>query len=221
MNQSFQSSRASRSPRSGEAGAWSVARVIGERVDGLCMVTGMTPLDARVMSVLDMAVGDAVTLDLGGDIRLAAHVRWVEGAVAGIGFDAAVHADDAEDSTSVIERQVPRFRRCVPVRLERHGREQPGELVDISQHGACIVAPAQPWLRLGTGVVLEIDGCDPIDAEIRWQQGERIGLVFHSHVQLWKLDKRLQEWGRICESCTRGDCADQAQRSRVNPRHAG
>jgi hypothetical protein len=195
--------------------AWTVARLVGKRIDGLCMVTGVTPAGARLMTVLEINVGDEIALDLGGETRFAAQVRWVEGGVAGIGFARPVIGGEGTGKgmprSRESRRRPPRFHRCVPVTLERHGREQTGELVDISQFGACIAAPAQPWLRLGSGVVLQIEGCDTIDAEVRWLEDGRVGLAFHSHVHLRKFDKHLKEWARSCSGCTREDCDARAR----------
>jgi hypothetical protein len=207
MNAPFQPHRDARLPHRRDGDTWSVARLVGSRVDGLCMVTGVTPDGARLMSVLELAVGEEITIDMGGEARFAARVRWIEGAVAGIGFAAPMLSGGNEDKLSDSIDRRPRFRRCVPVTLERHGREQVGELVDISQFGACIATPDLPWLRLGSGVVLEIDGCDPFDAEVRWRRDGRIGVAFRSHVQLWKLDKQLQTWAGACRGCRREDCA--------------
>lgn len=193
--------------------AWSVARLVGSRVDGLCMVAGMTPAGARVMTVLELAVGDEIVLDMGGETHLPAQVRWVEGAVAGVGFVLPIGAGEAPEPYSH-RRQPPRFRRCVPVTLERHGREQAGELVDVSQFGACIAAPAQPWLRPGGSVVLEIDGCDAIDAEVRWRDDCHVGLAFRDPVSLRRFDKQLKHWATACEGCHRDDCGQRAGKRR-------
>jgi len=194
--------------------AWSVARLVGCRADGLCMVAGVTTEGARVMSVLELAVGDEIILDMGGDSPRPARVRWIEGAVAGIGFVVPTGTGtgtgagpDRQDH----RRQPPRFRRCVPVTLERHGREQAGELVEVSQFGARIAAPPQPWLRVGGGVVLEIDGCDALDAEVRWRDDGHVGLAFRSPVQLRRFDKQLQQWATACVGCRRDDCEQQAR----------
>lgn len=188
-----------------ENAGWFVARVLSGGIDGLCVVSDLTTVGAKVMAVTPLAVDERVELDLGDGLRVAGKVRWVDPTRCGLEFDPPI--DPARLSQSaLIEAPAPRFRRCVAVSLERHGRQATAQLLEISPSSASLALPHQPWIRDGAEIEVDIDGFYPTEAEVSWIEGERIGIEFRNPMQLWRLDNQLREWARDCGACPKTDC---------------
>lgn len=188
--------------------SWILARLIGSEADGLCMVSEVTPLGARVVCALELRVDEPVTLDLGEAGRIAAHVRWMATGAARIEFETPLIPAILPNSGFVPDqrRTHPRFRRCTDIKLDRQGRELAVTLANISSTGICVTAPAQPWLREGAEVVVTIKGFEPAEASVHWIDNGRIGLEFIAPLRLWRLDNWLKTWAGKCTTCQSVAC---------------
>lgn len=184
---------------------WFVARVLCGVIDGLCVVADLTAVGAKIMAVTPLSVDDRIILDLGQDLRVAGQVRWTDTTRCGVEFDPPL-------DPAILARvagadfPAPRFRRCVAVSLERHGRQANAQLVDISPADASLSLPHEPWIREGAELEVEIAGFYPTEAEVSWIEGERIGVQFRNPIQLWRFDNQLREWGRDCGLCAMTSC---------------
>ena len=187
---------------------WSLARLIGADSDGLCMVTSLTPLGARLVCVLDLDVGAPVVLDFGEERKALAHVRWLDDGVAGIEFAAPFDGARLAAAGAIGDRPfaTPRFRRCAPAMVNWNGSSFAGELVEIGCDSARLRGPGLAEIPAGAAVTLRIEGLEPCEGRLCWAGPDCAGIVFTSTIQLWRLDKWLKALAADCRTCPAENC---------------
>lgn len=184
---------------------WFIARILVDGIDGLCVVSDLTAVGAKVMSVIPLAVDARVVIDLGERRLAAGQVHWADPTRCGVEFDPPL-APALVQAAAAGTTPAPRFKRCVPVTIERHGRQATAQLVEISPTGACLELAHEPWIREGAELEVLIEGFYPAEADVRWVEDQRIAVDFRTPIQLWRLDNQLHAWARECDACPVRDC---------------
>lgn len=131
-------------------------------------------------------LGDTVTALLSGDQELTGTVRWRKKALAGIEFltpidIAKVLSKPTEASQGRIPR-LPRVEMKHPINLHQGSRLIHADICDISPAGLCVrtdfTFEIGKKLRLSVPDLLDINGI------VRWQSGDRVGIVFSQRLPL-------------------------------------
>jgi hypothetical protein len=160
--------------------------------ESLCVVRNISSGGLMAETYESLAVGQAVHLQFASEITLAGTVVWQRERMAGIRFDAPVDVFELLRPTSHFRPM--RFRDRAPrvavsgqVELRAGARYHRAKLCDISQGGAKLLVP-EP-LRLDEEIVLRAGTLHPLRGNVRWQDGNAIGVAFHSPVPLEELTR--------------------------------
>ncbi|HEY6870507.1 MAG TPA: hypothetical protein VI199_12200, partial [Novosphingobium sp.] len=65
---------------------WFVARLLSGNIDGLCVVSDLTAVDAKIVAATPLAVDQRITLDLGQGLNISGEVRWIDPTRCGLEF---------------------------------------------------------------------------------------------------------------------------------------
>jgi hypothetical protein len=174
-----------------------VAKLVVDGCEFPCVLRDVSPGGIRARLFVPLPDQAGCTLELGNGARFAIEPVWQRDGEAGFRFREA-----PVDLALLIEEPSPFPRRHLRLRLEApllvHSLADDlalsGRLTDLSQHGAA--AELGPGLALRQLVRLELPGCAPIDARLRWRRGTAHGLVFDRCFrldELAELARRLQD----------------------------
>ena len=133
-----------------------------------------------------IAVGDRLWIEPRGCQPIWGSVRWSEAQRHGIAFDAQMQFESllalTETETHSQVTRAPRVSVNLPARLCVAGSWYQVRLCDLSQSGAKLVTNLV--LSDSEPVLLSIMGLRNVDAFVRWQREDRIGLLFAEPISI-------------------------------------
>lgn len=124
------------------------------------------------------------SIELASGERHPVEKVWEDGEINGFRFSDPVALEQLLAESPVGKRKRPvRLRLKHDVAVFAAGRRSDGLLVDISQHGACIVS--DEYLAIDERIRIEGDGLPELSAKVRWRRRPLYGLIFE---QTFRLD---------------------------------
>jgi hypothetical protein len=134
----------------------------------------------------NIAVGDRLWIEPRGCQSIWGSVRWSDAPRHGVAFDTEIQFESllalaGEDTPNQVARS-PRINVDLDARLCVAASWHRVHLCDLSQSGAKLASTL--ILPDGEPVLLSIDGLRTIDAFVRWQRKDRIGLLFAEPISI-------------------------------------
>tara|TARA_R110002110_G_scaffold62890_9_gene175189 strand:- start:3287 stop:4210 length:924 start_codon:yes stop_codon:yes gene_type:complete len=131
-------------------------------------------------------LGDSVTALLTEDQELAGTVRWRKKALAGIEFFspidiAKVLAKPCDAKHGRVSR-LPRIEMQHPINIYQGSRLIHADIRDISPAGICVATDFA--FEIGKKLRLSVPDLLDINGTVRWQAGNRVGIVFSQRLPL-------------------------------------
>jgi hypothetical protein len=125
-----------------------------------------------VLCATNLSVGEQLDIAVAGRGKIAATVRWVDGARSGLSFDSI--AESAVDQTA---RQHERVSVEGEVTMRRAGKMSfRVHIYDLSPDGCKAEFVERP--ELNEQVWIKFDGMEALEAKVRWIVGAKAGLRF-------------------------------------------
>lgn len=172
-----------------------VAKLRCQSGEYLCVIHDVSETGVRVRLFNAHPPDRHLFLELADGELYAIERRWMKGIFAGYVFSCRVEIDEFLNKGRKPDRPV-RLRIAHPVRIGVAGDCGRAELVNLSQHGACIEADREIPLR--APLRIELPGAAPRLAHICWRRNYRHGLVFQQALPLEELARlalELQPYG--------------------------
>jgi hypothetical protein len=171
----------------------------------------LSAVGATLRTDAELAVGDALELELGNGQRVPGRTVWAEDGAAGFVFDAPLDVIGALAHTlarlPADRRRLPRVELDQTVSIRRGNKVDQARTRNLSQGGAGIETRLE--LQTGEPVQLVFDGLRPFGATVRWVQSGQAGLAFDEELG-WQT---LMPWLRNVQQSA------IAARPRPNPIH--
>ncbi|WP_373490352.1 PilZ domain-containing protein [Parasphingorhabdus sp.] len=163
-----------------------LAKIKAESGEGWGFIKNLSAAGMMVEVHPKFELGETITAFLSEDQVLKGTVRWRKNALAGIEFSAPIDiskvlAKPSEASHGRVPR-LPRVEMQHPINLYQGSRLIPADICDISPAGICVrtdfTFEIGKKLRLSVPELLDINGT------VRWQSGDRVGIVFAQRLPL-------------------------------------
>jgi hypothetical protein len=136
---------------------------------------------------LDLSPGQEVKLSVPGRGAIEAHVRWYANGKAGLVFAPEV-------AKPQVKRKTERLELTAEVKLRRvGGAAYRVSVFDLSPLGCRAEVIEQP--RQGEIMLIKFDGLEGLEAEARWVEGHRAGLLFEKPIHPAVFDLLLTRLG--------------------------
>jgi hypothetical protein len=163
-----------------------LAKIKAESGEGWGFIKNLSATGMMVEVHPKFELGDSVSALLTEDQELTGTVRWRKQALAGIEFSKPIDiAKVLSKPTEASQGRVPRLPRIEmkhPINLYQGSRLIPADICDISPAGICVrtdfVFEIGKSLRLSVPELLDINGT------VRWQSGDRVGIIFSQRLPL-------------------------------------
>lgn len=131
-------------------------------------------------------LGDSVSALLTEDQELAGTVRWRKKALAGVEFfspiDIAKVLAKPGDAKQGRVSRLPRIEMKHPINLYQGSRLIHADIRDISPAGICVATDFT--FEIGKKLRLSVPDLLDINGTVRWQSGNRVGIVFSHRLPL-------------------------------------
>ena len=131
-------------------------------------------------------LGDSVSALLTEDQELAGTVRWRKKALAGVEFfspiDIAKVLAKPGDAKQGRVSRLPRIEMTHPINLYQGSRLINADIRDISPAGICVATDFT--FEIGKKLRLSVPDLLDINGTVRWQSGNRVGIVFSQRLPL-------------------------------------
>ncbi|AMO72105.1 PilZ domain-containing protein [Sphingorhabdus sp. M41] len=163
-----------------------LAKIKTESGEGWGFIKNLSATGMMVEVHPDFELSDGISALLTEDQELAGTVRWRKKALAGIEFTtpidiAEVLAKPNEAKHGRISR-LPRIEMKHPINLYQGSRLIHGDICDISPAGICVSTDFT--FEIGKNLRLSVPELLDITGTVRWQSGQRVGIVFSKRLPL-------------------------------------
>lgn len=168
------------------------AKLITDRGEELCRIRNISAGGIRAESCIPHADGAHVVIELRSDQRLAGSVAWSRKTSIGIRFDESVDVAQVLSKSAGDKRQYarqPRVQTPCVARLQIGAVTHKVPVTDISQGGIKVVA--DETCRVGTPVVVTVDGLPSVEGAIRWVRDGEAGIAFNKPIHFDQLTRWL------------------------------
>lgn len=159
-----------------------VGRMIGERSDALCRIRNISDGGLRAEVHAHFEVGERIRIEFRNSDTIAGVVRWADGTVIGVRFDAPVDVarllagSATQRGEGAQAPRAPRLPTSSWAEIRIGGHVHRAALLDLSQGGAKLRARAT--LARDAIVTLVVPGLEPVRGVVRWARGEHVGIAF-------------------------------------------
>lgn len=195
-----------------------LAKIKAEAGEGWGFIKNLSATGMMVEVHPNFELGDSVAALLTEDHELTGSVRWRQKALAGIEFSkpidvAKVLAKPNAASQGRIPR-LPRIEMKHPINLYQGSRLIHANICDISPAGICVSTDFT--FEIGKNLRLSVPELLDINGTVRWQSGNRVGIIFSKRLPLDDLMIWLSTFyraakidaGELAVLNTRSDMAD-------------
>ena len=188
--------------RSGER-YLSLLRVGALLIDGrreLCLVRIVSAGGMMIRPYSTISAGTAVTVELKHGETVSGVARWIEEGLIGIAFDQPIDVvallTSSEDGP---QPRMPRIELSCTAWVREDADIYRTRTVNISQGGMCV--EGDPRLNVDAKVILSLAGLGPIDARVKWKEGDRYGIGFNRVLAVNELMSFLRQQQRFANRC--------------------
>ena len=188
--------------RSGER-YLSLLRVGALLIDGrreLCLVRNVSAGGMMIRPYSTISAGTTVTVELKHGETVSGVARWIEEGLIGIAFDQPIDVvallTSSEDGP---QPRMPRIELSCTAWVREDADIYRTRTVNISQGGMCV--EGDPRLNVDAKVILSLAGLGPIDARVKWKEGDRYGIGFNRVLAVNELMSFLRQQQRFANRC--------------------
>jgi hypothetical protein len=163
-----------------------LAKIKAESGEGWGFIKNLSATGMMVEVHPNFELGDTVSALLTEDQELTGTVRWRKKALAGIEFStpidiAKVLSKPNEGMRGRVSR-LPRIEMKHPINLYQGSRLIHADICDISPAGICVRTDFT--FEIGKKLRLSVPDLLDIEGTVRWQSGNRVGIIFAKRLPL-------------------------------------
>ncbi|WP_425505008.1 PilZ domain-containing protein [Sphingomonas ginsengisoli (ex An et al. 2013)] len=155
----------------------------------LCLVLNIGAGGMKVRYFGNAPEGSAVTVSMRGDQKFHGHVSWRTGDLLGIRFNEKLN--ELVEGCAVLDSGARKRSPRLPVHFQAQiwceGALTSVRVVNLSPSGAAVIISGKPP-RLRQ-VALKVPGLASFPAQVRWSDGDRIGLSFNTPLLFTQLQR--------------------------------
>ena len=163
-----------------------LAKIKTESGEGWGFIKNLSATGMMVEVQMNFDLGDTVSAMLTEDKELTGTVRWREDSFAGIEFAEPVDVAELLSKPSLAKQgRVPRLPRVEmkhPINLYQGSKLIHANICDISPAGLCVETDFE--FEIGKKLRLLVPDLLDINGTVRWQVGNRVGIVFSQRLRL-------------------------------------
>ena len=181
----------------------SLLRVGALLIDGrreLCLVRNVSAGGMLIRPYSSIAEGTAVSIELKHGEAVSGAARWNEDGLVGIAFDQPIDVvallATSEDGT---QPRMPRIELSCTAWVREDADIYRTRTLNISQGGMGV--QGDPKLRVHTKVIVSLAGLGPIDAVVKWKDGDRYGIGFNRVLAVNELMGFLRQQQHFANRC--------------------
>jgi hypothetical protein len=161
------------------------AKLLAPQGQFLCVIRDVSATGVSLRGFHALPEGEGLQLELQSGARYALEQVWNRGTEAGYRFGEAVEVAELLAEPSDYPKRPLRLDIGLPLRIELTGQVLEGELVNISQQGACIECAT--FLAIDQPLRLVSRRLPEIHAKVRWRDHHHYGLAFDTTFDLRRL----------------------------------
>ncbi len=163
-----------------------LAKIKAESGEGWGFIKNLSATGMMVEVHSDFNLGNRISATLNEEQELSGIVRWREQSRAGVEFSEPVDVAKILAKPSHIRSgripRLPRIEMQHPINLYQGSQLIPANICDISPAGVCVTADFR--FEIGKSLKLSVPELLDIQGTVRWQTGDRIGIVFSQRLPL-------------------------------------
>ncbi len=163
-----------------------LAKIKGESGEGWGFIKNLSATGMMIEVHPGFELGHDVSAILTEDQELAGTVRWRKEALAGVEFhtpiDVAKVLAKPDDTKSGRVARLPRIEMKHPINLYQGSKLIHADIRDISPAGICVQTDVT--FEIGKNLRLSVPDLLDINGTVRWQSGNRVGIVFSQRLPL-------------------------------------
>lgn len=160
------------------------AKLLGENGEYVCLIRDVSETGTKLRLFHAPPPETHLFLELANGDRHAMERVWHRDDHAGFRFSCSIDVERFIREEAGFPRRPLRLRLHHAARVTIEGAEGDVQLVDMSQHGACMAAGRR--LAIGQKLRLDVEGIPARVGFVRWRRDDRHGLVFQ---QAFRLDE--------------------------------
>ena len=161
------------------------AKLLAPQGQFLCVIRDVSATGVSLRGFHHLPQGDGLQLELQSGERYTIEEVWNRGVEAGYRFDREVEVAELLAEPSDYPKRPLRLDVSLPLRIESTGHVLEGDLVNISQQGACIECAT--FLAIDQPLRLVSRRLPDIHAKGRWRDRQHYGLSFDTTFNLREL----------------------------------
>lgn len=163
-----------------------LAKIKADSGEGWGFIKNLSATGMMVEVHPNFELGDTVSALLTEDQELSGTVRWRKQALAGIEFSAPIDISKVlakpSDAGQGRVSRLPRIEMKHPINLYQGSRLVHADICDISPAGICVATDFT--FEIGKNLRLSVPELLDINGTVRWQSGNRVGIVFSQRLPL-------------------------------------
>ncbi len=163
-----------------------LAKIRAESGEGWGFIKNLSATGMMVEVHPKFELGDSVSALLSEDQELTGAVRWRKKALAGIEFSTPIDVAKILSKPNVASQgrvpRLPRIEMKYPINLYLGSRLIHADICDISPAGICVRTDFT--FEIGKNLRLSVPELLDINGTVRWQSGNRVGIVFSNRLPL-------------------------------------
>jgi hypothetical protein len=162
------------------------AKLVGDDQECLCVIRNASVDGVKVCHFGFLPEGKSFEFELSNGEVFPVKVVWRDDESAGLEFPSEVDLERlARMNNDADSRQHLRFDTALDGAVANDSGRHKASIRNISQQGVCIDCGDQ--LEKGSELTIEIDGAQPIRANVRWHMSKIYGLMFDELLDLDQL----------------------------------
>jgi hypothetical protein len=157
-----------------------LATLTSDTEQQLCLVMNIGTGGMKVRFFGNAPEGSTVTVSMRGDQTIHGHVAWRDGDLLGIKFNEQLNHDLGGLATpdNGARKRSPRLPVNVHAQIWCEGALTPVKVVNLSPSGVAVVLSGKP--PRSRQVALKVPGLANFPAQVRWSDGDRLGISFNT-----------------------------------------
>ena len=169
-----------------------VGAILVEERRELCLIRNISAGGMMIRAYSGIPVGTALTVELKQGDPVSGVVKWVDGGLTGITFDAPIDVLLLVAPPGDGPRpRLPRIEIECTAWVRQDGDVIRTRVLNISQGGICVEARSP--LTISGDVVVTLPGLTPAAGVVKWSDGAAFGIGFNRALVLSELVEWLQE----------------------------
>jgi len=169
------------------------AKLIAKNFECPCRIQNLSPKGAKIETLLDLQIADAVIIEFRSDLIVPGIIRWRVDNSVGVEFDEVLKVErllkKLLPTISRVKPRPPRYMCDIPAILVNGDINYLCRAIDISTSGLKLSGPGR--LQRGEFVSVKVEGLLPHRAKVVWRQGDLCGLKLQNPFHYDEIRTRL------------------------------